>query len=72
MILLFSMLLSIEGQSLRVLVLEAAMAPMITGAIVATEFDLDSELAQAMVGLGIPLSLLTVPAWWFFLKAFAF
>lgn len=72
MILLFAVLLSIEGQSLRVLVLEAAMAPMITGAIVATEFDLDSELAQAMVGLGIPLSLLTVPAWWFILRALGF
>ena len=69
MILFFALLLSISGQSLRVIVLEAAMAPMITGAIIATEFDLDSELAQAMVGLGIPLSLLTVPAWWFCLRA---
>lgn len=45
----------------QVTVLEAAMAPMITSAVVATEFKLDSELANLMVGVGIPLSLLTVP-----------
>ncbi|MBU0513802.1 MAG: AEC family transporter [Proteobacteria bacterium] len=44
-------------------VLESAMAPMITGAIVAAQFELDEELAYLLVGIGIPLSLLTVPGW---------
>lgn len=47
----------------QVVVLESAMAPMITSAVVASEFNLDSEIANLMVGVGIPLSLLTVPLW---------
>ena len=43
--------------------LESAMAPMITAAVVASEFHLDSEVSNLMVGLGIPLSLLTVTLW---------
>ncbi|MGZ3788953.1 MAG: AEC family transporter [Bacteriovorax sp.] len=53
--------------STQVTVLEAAMATMITSAVVATEFNLDSEIANLMVGIGIPLSLITVPLWNYFL-----
>jgi hypothetical protein len=52
----------------HVTVLEAAMASMITSAVVVAEFRLDAELANLMVGIGIPLSLLTVPIWEHFLK----
>lgn len=51
----------------RVTVIEAAMASMITSAVVASEFHLDMELANLMVGLSIPLSLITVPLWNYFL-----
>ena len=51
----------------QVTVIESAMATMITSAIVATEFNLDTEIANLMVGIGIPLSLLTVPLWNLFL-----
>lgn len=44
--------------------LEAAMAPMITAAVVARELDLDGEIAQLLVGIGIPLSFATVSIWW--------
>ncbi|HEX8700638.1 MAG TPA: AEC family transporter [Myxococcaceae bacterium] len=44
-------------------VLQNAMAPMVTGSILAAEHDLDPELAALMVGLGIPLSFFTVPLW---------
>lgn len=47
----------------KITLLEAAMAPMITGAILATESKLDSEIASLMIGVGIPISLLTVPGW---------
>jgi predicted permease len=43
------------------------MASMITSAVVATEFNLDTEMANLMVGIGIPLSLVTVPLWNYFL-----
>jgi hypothetical protein len=44
-------------------VLQNAMAPMVSGAILASEHELDPDLAALMVGLGIPLSFLTVPLW---------
>jgi len=47
----------------RVTILESAMAPMITAAVLCEEMGMDGELAGLLVGLGIPLSLLTVP-WW--------
>ncbi len=52
---------------LKVTILEAAMATMITSAVVASDFNLDEELANLMVGISIPLSLLTVPLWNYFL-----
>ena len=51
----------------HVIVLESAMATMITAAVVANEFNLDSEIANLMVGISIPLSLITVPLWKYFL-----
>ena len=45
------------------------MAPMITGAIIAERFDLDSELAYLLVCVGIPLSLFTVPGWFLAIDA---
>ena len=52
-----------RGLTVHATLLEAAMAPMITAAIVAAEFGLDPEIANLMVGVGIPLSLVTVPLW---------
>ncbi len=46
----------------EVSVLQAAMAPMITAAILAADHGLDPELSALMVGVGIPVSFLTVPA----------
>tara|TARA_R110000868_G_scaffold129349_6_gene338049 strand:+ start:8285 stop:8998 length:714 start_codon:yes stop_codon:yes gene_type:complete len=51
----------------RITILEAAMATMITSAVVASDFGLDEELANLMVGVSIPLSLVTVPLWDYFL-----
>jgi predicted permease len=47
----------------QVTLLEAAMATMITSAVVAAEFSLDEELANLMVGVSVPLSLCTVSVW---------
>jgi predicted permease len=59
---------SIDGMHTRIILFEAAMAPMIGGAIVAAEHKLDPPLTALMVGVGIPLSFLTVPAWWWVLE----
>ena len=46
-----------------VMVFEAAMGPMIGAAVIANQYRLDGPLAALMVGIGIPLSLLTAPLW---------
>ncbi|WP_206098420.1 AEC family transporter [Oleiagrimonas sp. MCCC 1A03011] len=51
----------LHGLVLTVGVLEAAMAPMISAAILVSEYELDTDLANSILGLGIVLSLLTVP-----------
>lgn len=52
-----------SGQTLHVGVLEAAMAPMISAAILADQHHLDPPLANAVLAFGILISLLSVPAW---------
>lgn len=58
---LFIKIISINHLYAEVTVLESAMATQITSAVVAAEFNLDTEIANLMVGLTIPISLLTVP-----------
>jgi predicted permease len=67
-LLLFAGLLGAEGQIMRVTVFEAAMAPMIGASIVAMDHELDPPLLTLMVGVGIPLSFLTLPGWWWLLN----
>ena len=66
--LLYVTLLGAHGQAIQVTLFEAAMPPMITAAIVATEHDLDPPLATLMVAVGLIISFLTLSAWWFLLR----
>lgn len=58
-----SWLLGLQGTMLQVNVLESAMPTMITAAALAISHRLAPRLAAAMVGYGILLSLVTLPAW---------
>ena len=49
----------------RVSVIEAAMPPMIGAGIVATQARLDGRLVSMMIGLGVPLGVLTASGWHF-------
>ncbi len=60
----FAAFTDLDNPAMQVAVFEAAMAPMIGGAIVAAQHRLDPDLTTLMVGIGIPLSFLTVPLWW--------
>ncbi len=51
------------GLVAQVTVFEAAMPPMVLGAILATDNGLDPELAALLVGIGTPLAFLTLPLW---------
>ncbi|GAB4128430.1 MAG: AEC family transporter [Raineya sp.] len=51
----------------RVVVLQAAMAPMITSSLIAVEQGLEPPLANFLVSIGIPLSFLSTWIWWYLL-----
>jgi malate permease and related proteins len=51
----------VSGLVLTVGVLQAAMAPMISAAILANQYELEPPLANTVLGAGILLSLATVP-----------
>jgi predicted permease len=65
---LFIIIFQTKNLAAQVSVMEAAMAPMITGAILATKYELNPRLASILVGVGIPLSFLTLAFWYFLLQ----
>ena len=68
--LLYKILLKGKGIAVDVSVMESAMAPMITGAILASNYGLKPKLSSMMVGIGIPLSFITLAFWYFILNTF--
>jgi predicted permease len=63
-LLIYAGVIGLRGTTTRVTLFEAAMAPQIGGAIVATQYGLDAQLISLMVGIGTILSFLTFPLWW--------
>ena len=51
--------IGVDGMHAKISVFEAGMAPMVTGAIIATDYNLNPKLANIILSIGIPLSLLT-------------
>jgi len=66
-----SLAFGLRDDMLRANVLESAMPSMITAAALAISHQLAPRLAAALVGYGILLSLLTLPAWAWLLQRFA-
>jgi malate permease and related proteins len=64
-VLVLGWLAGVGGLPLSISVLQAAMAPMISAAILADQHNLDPPLANSVLGAGILLSLATVPLWHF-------
>lgn len=56
-------LLGLHGPAIQVTLFEAAMAPMITAGIIAVDNDLDPPLVTMLLGIGIPLSFITLAIW---------
>lgn len=57
-----------SGTTIQISILQAAMAPMITPSIIAATYNLKPKLANMMIGIGIPVSLITLAAWYLLLK----
>lgn len=58
-----ALLTGVGGPVMSIGVLQTAMAPMISAAILADQHQLDPPLANTVLGVGILLSLITVPLW---------
>jgi predicted permease len=56
-----------HSEPVKITIMETAMAPMITGAILASTYGLKTKLSSMMVGFGIPISFLTLTIWYFIL-----
>ena len=63
-LIIYAGVMGLHGRTTQVTLFEAAMAPQIGGAIVATQYGLDAQLISLMVGIGTILSFLTLPLWW--------
>jgi malate permease and related proteins len=48
----------------KVAMLEMAMPPMLGASIIAMEHDLEPDLIALLIGVGVPLSMLTTWGWW--------
>ena len=55
-----------KGLSVDVSLIESAMPPMVMGSVMAVSYNLNPKLANLMVGIGIPLSFITLAAWYYF------
>ncbi|OIR19814.1 membrane transport protein [mine drainage metagenome] len=66
--LLYVPLLGAHGQAIQITLFQAAMPPMITAAILATEHDLDPPLATLMTTVGLMLSFVTLAGWWWLMQ----
>ena len=61
LVFLAGILFHVHGTVLAVAVLQAGMSPMISAAILADQYGLEPRVANATLGVGILVSLLTIP-----------
>lgn len=54
----------------KVSIFEAAMAPMVTGSIIAADYNLNPQLANLILSIGIPVSFATTFLWFLVLELF--
>lgn len=61
--LLYIVILNQHSTMIKVSVMEAAMAPMISSSIIASSYGLKPKLCSMMIGFGIPISFITLIFW---------
>lgn len=66
-VILYKFILKGNGIEVDVSILESAMAPMITAAILASSYGLKPKLSSMMIGFGIPISFVTLAFWYYIL-----
>jgi len=63
--LIYFILFNSRGLEVNVSLIESAMPPMVMGFVMAVTYGLNRKLSNQMVGIGIPLSFLTLPIWYY-------
>lgn len=63
-----AIIFKITGLINQVSIIESAMPPMVMGSVLATQFELNPTLANLMIGIGIPLSAITLSFWYYIIK----
>lgn len=66
----YFIILKQSGEMIEISLLESAMAPMITAGIIASAHKLEPKLCNLMIGVGIPLSFVTLAFWYLVLHFF--
>ena len=66
--LLYRIVLGENQLEITVSIMESAMAPMITASILASNYGLKPKLSSMMIGVGIPLSFISLAFWYYILK----
>ncbi|RUT69049.1 AEC family transporter [Flavobacterium cupreum] len=64
-LILYVLILQQHSEAIKITIMEMAMAPMITGAILASTYGLKPKLSSMMIGFGIPVSFVTLALWYF-------
>ncbi|WGD29998.1 AEC family transporter [Ancylobacter sp. WKF20] len=54
----------------KIAMLEMAMPPMLGASVIAMDNDLEPDLIAALIGIGVPLSMLTAFGWWTLIAGF--
>lgn len=67
---IYKLVLKQHGIAIDTCIMEAAMAPMITSAILASSHGLKPRLAGMMIGVGIPVSFITLAFWYYIITYF--
>lgn len=64
LVLLYLALGQADDPVAKVAMLEMAMPPMLGASIIAMDHDLEPDLVALVIGIGVPLSMLTAWGWW--------
>ncbi|HJY63214.1 MAG TPA: AEC family transporter [Ignavibacteria bacterium] len=65
---LYYYLFNLKRLVFQVSIMETAMPPMIMGSVLAVQFNLNPKLANLMVGIGIPVSAVTLSLWYWLVR----
>lgn len=63
--LIYYVVMNQRGLEIDVSLMESAMPPMVMGSVMAVSYDLNPKLANLMVGIGIPVSFISLLMWYF-------